>query len=277
MELSNWFSLVLGKLTRWWVHFIKMLPNLALAILVLLIFYLLGKLIKKIFFRIAHRSSGKQAIAGYVATLINLLCVFVGIFIALNILKLDSAVTSILAGASIIGLALGFAFQDLTSNFISGAYIAFRKPFEVEDLIETNGFIGTVEEINLRSTTIRTFAGLHVLLPNKEIFQKPIINYSRTAERKIEVVFLIPQKVNLIETKEKVVAALQKLTYLNKERPAEFYFAGTDGANLKAEISVWIHNHQAPGFQAARHEVLQIVIDEFKKMGVIKPEEKHTS
>lgn len=271
MELSNWFSLVLGKLSRWWVHFIKMLPNLALAIVVLLVFYLIGKLIKRIFFKIAHRSSGKHAIAGYVATLINLLCVFIGVFIALNILKLDSAVTSILAGASIIGLALGFAFQDLTSNFISGAYIAFRKPFEVEDLIETNGFIGTVEEINLRSTTIRTFAGLHVLLPNKEIFQKAIINYSRTAERKIEVIFLIPQKVNLSEAKERVVSELKKLPYLNKERSVEFYYAGVDGLNLKVEISVWIHNHQAPGFQTARHEVLEIVVDQLKQIGVINP------
>jgi small conductance mechanosensitive channel len=246
-----------------------MVPNLVLAIIVLLIFYLLGKLIKRIFYKIAHRSSGKHAISGYLATLLNLLCIFLGIFIALNILKLESAVTSILAGASIIGLALGFAFQDLTANFISGAYIAFRKPFEVEDLIETNGFIGTVEDINLRSTTIRTFAGLSVLLPNKEIFQKPIINYSRTSERKIEVLFLIPQKVNLAEAKERVVNALQALKYLNKERQVEFYYSGIDGANVKAEISVWIYNHQAPGYQTARHEVLEVIIDQFKQLGII--------
>ena len=144
----------------------------------------------------------------------------------------------------------------------------------MEDLIETNGFIGTVEEINLRSTTLRTFAGLHVLLPNKEIFQKPIINYSRTTERKIDLMFLIPQKANLAEAKEKVVAALKKLPYLHKERPVEFHYTGVDATNVKAEISVWIHNHQAPGFQTARHEVLEIVIDQFKDVGIIAVDKK---
>jgi len=269
MEITNWFSLVMNKLTRWWVYFIKMMPNIVLALFVLLVFFLIGKLIKRIFFKIAHRNSGRHAIAGYLATLLNLCCIFIGIFIALNILKLDSAVTSLLAGASLIGLALGFAFQDLTANFISGAYIAFRKPFEVDDLIETNGFVGTVEDINLRSTTIRTFAGLHVLLPNKDIFQKPLINYSRTQERKIVVTFLIPQKSNIADVKQRLVDELKKLPYLKKDRPVEFYFSGVDGTNLKTDISVWILSHEAPGFQAARHEVLEIAVNQFKQSGII--------
>src|SRR5437762_14174033 len=198
MNVSKWVAILYGKLSRWGLNLIKIIPNIVLALIVLILFYFLGRLVKKLVFRILHRFSGKEAISGFISTVLNLLILILGIFIALNILNLQSAVFSLLAGASIIGLAVGFAFQDLTANFISGAYIAFRKPFEVGDLVETNSFLGNVEKINLRSTTIRTFEGLHVLLPNKEIFQKPIINYSRTSERKIELVFLIPQKSDLV-------------------------------------------------------------------------------
>jgi small conductance mechanosensitive channel len=199
----------------------------------------------------------------------NLLIFFVGVFIALNILKLESAVASLLAGASIIGLAVGFAFQDLTANFISGAYIAFRKPFEVGDLIETNSFLGNVDDINLRSTTIRTFEGLHVLLPNKEIFQKPIINYSRTNERKIELTFTIPQKANLQEIKDKLLSKVSTLNYLHSNKPSEFYYTAPDGSNLKGVLSVWIQNHEPPGYLEARHQVLMLATEVLKQTGVV--------
>ncbi len=246
-----------------------MVPNILLAVIVVVLFYFIAKLFRNLAYKLLHRVSGKDAVSGFVATLINMSILILGIFIALNILKLQAAVTSLLAGASIIGLAIGFAFQDLTANFISGAYIAFRKPFEVGDLVETNSFLGTVEIINLRSTTIRTFEGLHVLLPNKEIFQKPIINYSRTSERKIELTFIIPQKANLEEIKQKVLNKVASISYLHDNRPSEFYYTAADGANVKGVLSVWIRNHQPPGYLQTRHEVLVLATDALKEAGII--------
>jgi small conductance mechanosensitive channel len=267
LSLSTWFGVIYNKLTTWWVAIVKMVPNFVLAILILILFYFLARLLRNLIFKLLHRISGKAAVSGFVATLTNLLILLLGVFIALNILKLESAVASLLAGASIIGLAVGFAFQDLTANFISGAYIAFRKPFEVGDLIQTNDFLGNVEEINLRSSTIRTFEGLHVLLPNKEIFQKPIINYSRTNERKIELTFIIPQKANLQEIKDKILVKMSSLNYLHSTKPTEFYYTATDGNNLKGVLSVWIQNHEPPGYLEARHQVLMLATDALKETG----------
>ena len=70
---------------------------------------------------------------------------FFALTIALGVLNLEQNHSHpLLAGVGIIGLALGFAFQDLSSNFISGLYMAFRRPFEIGDKVETNAFIGTV-------------------------------------------------------------------------------------------------------------------------------------
>lgn len=194
--LNDWFSLIESKLHRWGVFMIKMLPNFLLALIILFVFIFLGKFIRKFIERVILRISKSESISGLTSAFIYSIIVVVGIMVALNVLKLDKAVTSLLAGVGIIGLALGFAFQDLTANFISGTFIAFKRPFEVGHVVETNGFVGTVEDIQLRATKMRTFAGLRVVIPNKDIFQKPIINYSLTSRRRIELDFLILNKAD---------------------------------------------------------------------------------
>ena len=106
----------------------------------------------------------------------------------LSILQLDKAVTSILAGAGIIGLALAFAFQDIAANFISGIFISFRKPIKLGDVVKINDYMGKVEQINLRDTIILTFQGQMVIIPNKDVFQSPIENYSLLGRRRLDLV-----------------------------------------------------------------------------------------
>src|SRR5689334_19385086 len=113
--MNDWFSIIEGKLHRWALFFIKMLPNFLLALLVLFAFIFLGKFLRKLIERIILRISKSESISGLTSAFIYSIIVMVGIMIALNILKLDKAVTSLLAGVGIIGLALGFAFQDLTA------------------------------------------------------------------------------------------------------------------------------------------------------------------
>ncbi|MGD8860106.1 MAG: mechanosensitive ion channel [Myxococcales bacterium] len=66
----------------------------------------------------------------------------VGVFVALEILGLEKAVTSLLAGAGIAGLAIGIAFQDLAANFIAGVIMSIRRPFEEDDLVQTSEYLG---------------------------------------------------------------------------------------------------------------------------------------
>lgn len=106
---------------------------------------------------------------------------------ALIVLGLSKTVTTLLAGVGILGLALGFAFQDIAENFIAGVLMAFRRPIYIGDLIESNDFVGTVEEINLRTTVIRTADGKHVLIPNSEVLQNSIVNFSRSSELRVDL------------------------------------------------------------------------------------------
>jgi small conductance mechanosensitive channel len=262
--MHYWTDLVLEKLRGWGTQLIKMLPNIGVAVLVIVAFFLLGRLFQKLIFRLTIKISGKPSVSALFSTIANVIILLTGVFIALDVLQLDKAVSSLLAGAGIITLVLGFAFQDLSANFISGIFMAFKKPFDVGDTIETNSYTGNIEEIQLRTTTIRTFQGLHLMIPNRDIFQKPILNYSRSNERKIELEFLVSYINDLKALEQIVQGELKKFEYLHEEKKPEIYFTSIQDNNIKMLVGFWIYNHKPPGFMAARHEAIKRITDAFK-------------
>ena len=95
-------------------------------------------------------------------------------------------VSGILAGMGIGGLAMALAAQDSISGIFASVVIFLDKPFMVDDFVEVNGVVGTIEEIGIRSTRIRTIEKTLVTLPNKEIMDSNINNYSKRPMRRTE-------------------------------------------------------------------------------------------
>ena len=129
MDYAHWGDLIWGKLQNWTNTAVKMLPNMVVAILVIVVFFLLARLVKMMVYKFVLKISHTPALSGLVSNIFSAIMTVIGLFVALDVLQLEKAVTSLLAGAGIIGLALGFAFQDLTANFISGIFITVRRPF----------------------------------------------------------------------------------------------------------------------------------------------------
>jgi small-conductance mechanosensitive channel len=266
--IDNWFHIVESKLTRWLVAVIKMLPNFILAVLVMALFVILARWLKNVSERITRRLSKSESISGLTSAIVYSIMLIIGFMIALNILKLDKAVTSLLAGVGIIGLALGFAFQDLTANFISGAFIAFKRPFDVGHTVETNGFLGTIQNIRLRATTMKTVAGLHVTIPNKDIFQKPIINYTLTDARRIELEFMILNKGDLAAIQKTLTAALKADNKIFVNEP-EVYYSVIEDPKVKLYLSIWTKSIEPDQYLQAKDEVIKTVVKTLKEQQVL--------
>jgi len=270
MDFTHWGRLIFQKIHGWLEIAIKMLPNAVVAVLVLFFFVLLARLFRKLVYKLVFRLTDTPAISGLFSSVAYLLMCFVGLFIALDVLQLDKTVSSLLAGAGIIGLALGFAFQDLTANFISGIFITFRKPFEVGHQIETNGFTGDVEQIQLRSTTLRTLDGLHVIIPNKDIFQKPIINHSLTEERRITLTFNAPiTNAETEKLQDSLQTSLKDAPHISSHRPIEVLYSGIDGANIKITVTCWVNNDDINNYDIAMHAIITQVTNLLKERKLI--------
>jgi small conductance mechanosensitive channel len=269
MKFSEPFDLIYNKLNHWWLAAIKMLPNFILAIFVLVIFFFSAGLVRRITNRFVIRFSKSESLAGLISLVVHSLMLIVGLMMALGIMNLDKTVSSLLAGVGIIGLALGFAFQDLTSNFISGAFMAFKRPFEVGHKVETNGFIGTIDHIHLRSTTMRTTTGLQVIIPNKDIFQKPIINYTESSVRRIELEFSVPNTVDLYYLENIIRDAIKKIKSRSTVDDIEFYYTAIEDPRVKLQVSFRITNAEPKGFFIMRHKAITAIYRVFAEKNII--------
>jgi len=170
-KVEDAYELLSGKLESWMKGAITLLPNIVVAFLIAIAFGVAAKVIGNLVGAVMRKTFESRQIASLLTSIIKALILLAGIFIALDFVGLKGTVTSLLAGAGIVGLAIGFAFQDMTENFIAGVAMGIRKPFEIGDVVKAEGVFGIVQGINLRNTLVETFYGQQEVIPNKILFR----------------------------------------------------------------------------------------------------------
>ncbi len=258
-------NVVIEKINLWIETFLAMLPNFVVAIIVLIGFYFLARVARNVTGRVLNRLSNNISVTKLIATIIFLVVCIAGTFVALGILNLDKTVTSLLAGAGIIGLALSFAFQDTATNFISGIIMAFRKTLKVGDLVEVEDTFGIVERINLRATIIRTPQGPSVMIPNKELLQGPLKNYNSQSTRRVDLEVGVGYESDLQKVEDVTIKAIRELDLVKKERGVELYYKEFGGSSINFVVRFWIDFHKQAQYLKAQSEAIKkikVVYDE---------------
>jgi len=251
----DFYRIIENKVSTWVEELIALLPNFALAALVLIIGIFLAKRIRNISANLANRISDRAIVNNLFVSFIHIMSLAVVFFAVLSILQLDKAVTSLLAGAGILGLALAFAFQDIAANVTSGIMITFRRPIHVGDLIETNGYMGRVKEVNLRDTIVETLQGEDVIIPNKDLFQKSLKNYSLTMKRRLDIDVRISYAEDLERVRHITLEALQSTPH-RSERDIQFYYTGFGDSSINFQVCIWLDTFEQPKFREARSEAI---------------------
>lgn len=230
---------LIDKLSGWAIVFIKMLPNLVVAIIVLAVIARLSLPIARLVARAVVRVTKQRHLARLMATLTRLAVIACGIILALDVLNLDRAVASLLAGVGIIGIAFGFASQDIAANFMSGILLHFIHPFRLDDLIRTGEFLGYVEAIDMRSTKIRNQQGQRITIPNKNLLGNPIINYSITGVRRVDLPWSLTQVEDLQKAEDLAVKAVESLELRIPEHPVELFYEKVGEYTIDFTIRFW--------------------------------------
>ena len=275
LDVSDAATGLLGKVEGWIDGFVLLLPNLVVAVLVVLAAVFAARLVRRavqgLLHRITDRAPQARNVIDLMATLAYVAVLAVGTFMALKILGLSGVVTTLLAGAGIVGLALGFAFQDIASNFIAGILMAVRNPFVVGEIIETNGFTGTVREISLRSTIVDTFQGQKVILPNAKVYGDPIVNYSARGERRVDLACGVGYGDDLAHAQRVAVAAIEGLEARKDGRPVQLYFTEFGDSSINFVVRFWVAFAKQTDFLEAQSEAVKAVKAAFDRDGVTIP------
>lgn len=242
IDLNQAVRLIYLRLQGWTRTSISHLPDLAVAVLVILFSYTISRYVRQLITNSLSRVSHNPALVDLTGTVVSTAIKAVGVFIALGALGLDKTVTSLLAGAGVVALAIGFAFQDLTANFISGTMIAIQRPIQVGDIVDTNGFHGRVVAVQLRSVVLDNFEGQKIEIPSKDVFQKPIVNYTRTGQRRIELSAGVSYLDDLDNVQEVAVKAIKSLPFILADKPVDLYYKSFAGDSIQFVVRFWLQN-----------------------------------
>ncbi len=271
LDFQNALTLLSEKITQWYEVLIKSIPNLIAAISVFIIFTFLAKLVKMIVKKLVPTVTKNRSICNLLNSIAYLTVLTLGLFISLEILNLEKTVTSILAGAGVIGLALGFAFQEIASNFVSGILIAFREPYQIGDIVKIQDYFGEVTKINLRTTRITTFQGLEVLIPNKYMFTEPFINYTTTPKRRLDISIGVSYGDDLKKVYEVTKSALERVEHRIKEIDIEVYFEEFGSSSINLSARLWVEYPKNMAILKARHQAIMNIKEDYDKNGITIP------
>jgi len=161
-----------------YISFIEFFPRLIIGLIGLVVVYVVGKGLASGVLQILKRSSFPSTYHTFFSKLIKGVALFLGVILFLNLIGYGALAASLLAGGGLTAVMLGFAFKDIGENFLAGFFLVFSRPFNKNDVIETDGITGTVKEIQLRHTHIRTAEGCDVFVPSAQLFTKPLFNYT---------------------------------------------------------------------------------------------------
>ncbi len=271
MDIEHAYNLITEKLLLWAEAFIKLLPNLFISAIVLVLGIFLASRIKKIAYKLTLRFSKRNMISNLFASVIHIFFIGITLFIVLSILKLDKAVTSILAGAGIIGLALAFAFQDIAANFISGIFISFRRPISVGHIVKIKDYMGVVKEINMRDTVIRTFQGQLVIIPNKEVFQNPIENYTLFGKRRFDLSVGVSYGEDLEKVRTIALEAVKGIENLSTDDEVTLFFTEFDDSSINFVIRMWVNSTVQQDFKKVGSDAIIQIKKAFDENNILIP------
>lgn len=267
MNFSTISDLILDKLSQWLETLLSHLPNLAASLLVLVTFVYLARFVRRLVRMAMEEVSEYTPVNRLVGSISYVVVWAAGAFIALSVLDLSSFVATLLAGVGIIGLALSFAFQGLATNFIASVVLSVRHPFTEGDRVETNGHTGTVEELTLLTTILRTPTGQKVVIPNKEVFENPLTNYSDRDTRRVDLRCGVSFNDDLQATKKTATEAVETVDGLVADRGVDFFYEEFGGSSINFVVRFWIDSSAQGSFLQARSDAVEAIKTEFDAAG----------
>ncbi|KAA3650369.1 MAG: mechanosensitive ion channel family protein, partial [Proteobacteria bacterium] len=165
---------------------LPIIKGLLLAILIYWVGKKVARWLSKVSSKAVRRANGDQILSGFVSKMVYYLLLAMVIIMALT--QLGFQTTSLIAVMGAAGLAIGLALKDSLANFAAGIMLVMFRPFRIGDFVDVTDVSGTVKEIKLFSTYLRTTDNKNLIIPNSQIINDVITNYSAQDTRRIDLV-----------------------------------------------------------------------------------------
>lgn len=223
------------------VLFAEIFINVIIIAIVLVIFYLIWQILKRMAMPRLKRNMDKTN-AAFAETVLKFFVFSIGILAALSATGFQTS--AVLASLGVVGLTIGFALRDTLSNIISGLLIFIDRPFTIGDLVEIDGKYGRVDRISLRTTRVVTPDGKMLAVPNAEVMNKTVTSYTNFPNIRLDIAVSVGVREDLDRVRSILLSLVRdNQDYLSEPAPSVVVTALND-YNVALELRVWLENER---------------------------------
>jgi len=270
-QISSSYGNLVDKLTDWLNAIILQAPNLLLAIVVAALAYFFSRYVKKMSVKACSKFTDNRTVLNLVANLSTVIFGIFVLFLILSIFDLSSTINKILATAGVLGLAVGLALQDPMTNLFSGIVMSVRKLYTIGDIVKTNGYFGTIKDIDLRVTTLMTPTGHIVTIPNKDVIQSPLENYTSSGVRRVDVSCGVSYGDDLDMVEKTAVSAIENIESRIKERPVDLVFQEFGNSSINFTLRYWIPSSSQLDYLKEQSKAIKLIKSAFDEKDIMIP------
>ncbi|MBE9119206.1 mechanosensitive ion channel family protein [Lusitaniella coriacea LEGE 07157] len=249
------------------------LPSLLGAIVVVGMTWGVAKGVRYAAFTWAQRTEGDSNTEVLIARLGYGGVWVVGSVIALGILGLNFG--ALLGALGLTSVAIGFSLKDVLSNYISGVILLAAHPFRINDQVVIGDYEGTIAQIQLRATTIRTYDGRLVYIPNQEVFEASIINNTASPRRRSSVMVGIDYGENIEQAKQVICQALDTIDTVERDPLPDILVRELAASTVNLEVRFWVDSRRA-GFLATTSIATQAIKEALEGADIDMPTDIYT-
>lgn len=251
-------------------NLIKALPLLLVGLIIFILVTWLGSWLsnrKKMW----QRLTPNPFVAELLAQTVKVIFIVCGLILALSLIGAETILGTLLGGAGVIGIAVGFAVKDTIENYIASLMLSIRQPFRARDHIVINEQEGIVVRLTSRATILMTLDGNQLRIPNAEVFKGTILNYTKNPERRFTFELGVDANNDPLAAIKVGVDAINDLAFVLDNPKAMAVITNVGDSNIVLEFQIWV-NQAETDFAKARSIAIRETKHALENAGFSLPE-----
>lgn len=265
------FSRALATLQAMVDSIIGGLPNLVLSLAIFLLFYMIAKRVRLFVVRLTEKQHKAKNLGIILGKLAQSAVILMGLLVVMSILFPSFNPGDLIQLLGIGSVAIGFAFHDLFQNFLAGILLLLTAPFKIGDQIVVQQYEGTVEDIAMRATTIKTYDGRRIVIPNTDLFTNSVTVNNAFANRCLEYLLEIDFEEDVQRVKAIVLETLAALDGVLSQPTPEVLVIALSNSVVTLRISWWTAKARHPEVLHLQDAVLTALKEQLTARHVLFP------
>lgn len=254
---------------KYWTGFLAFLPGFILALISLMLGIFISRKTSRLINNRLKLRLEDLLLVNFLTKISKWIIILIAFVVAMQLLGLATLASGLIAGAGVSAIVIGFAFKDIGENFLSGVILAFNRPFKIGDVIVTEDITGTIVSLDLRTTTIKTFEGFDVFVPNSIIINNPLVNYNREGTRRFDFIVGIDYDDDVSNARNAILERIFDVSEVLKD-PKPFVIVNElSSSSTNLRIFYWVNaSAVSRNLMEIKSEVIESTVKAFKDKGV---------